>query len=264
MEPIKFEMILIESTKLPIVNINREEFLRKELQGRYSLEVVEKAIQYNPAYAGICVEEINKIAGSCIELEARRVTALSAATGLPGGWTMAATVPADVVQYYGHVLRVLQKLMYLYGWGELRLNSEELNDETMNLITLFFGVMYAVNGAGNVLKKLTPLIAQQVIKELPKKALTKGIIYPIIKKIATQIGIKMTIPIYAKAVSKIVPVAGAVVSGGITYYSFTKMAERLRENLASSQLANVEYYKSTGSESIIDVEAVDVTEDDIW
>ena len=264
MEPIKFETILIESTKLPIVNINREEFLKKELQGRYKPEVVEKAIQYNPAYAGICVEEINKIAESCIELEARRVTALSAATGLPGGWTMAATVPADIVQYYGHVLRVLQKLMYLYGWEELHLNSEELNDETMNMITLFFGVMYAVNGADNVVKKLTPLIAQRVIKVLPKKALTKGVIYPIIKKIATQIGIKMTKPIYAKAVSKIVPIAGAVVSGGITYYSFTRMAERLRENLASSQLANVEYYKSTGSESIIDVEAVDVTEDDIW
>lgn len=260
MEPIKFETLLIESTKLPIVNINREEFLKKELQGRYRPEVVEKAIQYNPAYAGICVEEINKIAESCIELEARRVTALSAAAGVPGGVMMVATVPTDLIQYYGHTLRVLQKLMYLYGWEELHLNSEELNDETMNLITLFFGVMYAVNGADSVVKKLTPLIAQQVIKELSKKKLTKTMIYPVVKII----GVKLTKELFAQGVSKIVPVIGAVVSGGMTFFSFKVMSGRLKKCLQSGQLANVEYYKSTGSESIIDVEVVDVTEDDIW
>ena len=264
MEPIKFETILIESTKLPIVNINREEFLRKELQVRYRPEVVEKAIQYNPASAGICLEEINKIAETCIVAEARKAMALSAVAGLPGGWVMAATVPADIVQYYGYILRVLQKLLYLYGWEEIRLGAEELNDEMINIVTLFFGIMFGMKEASDVVNKLSVQISMQIIKKLPRKSLTKGIIYPIIKKILKEIGIKMTKPIYAKAVSKIVPVAGAVISGGMTYYSFTRMAERLRENLASGQLANVEYYKSAASESIIDVEAVDITEDDIW
>lgn len=49
-----------------MVKIDRELFLRKELRDRYSKEIVEKAIEYNPEYAGITVEEINKIAKSCI------------------------------------------------------------------------------------------------------------------------------------------------------------------------------------------------------
>ena len=182
MKPIKFETILIESTKLPIININREEFLKKELQGRYRPEVVEKAIQYNPAYAGICVEEINKIAETCIVAEARKAMALSAVAGLPGGWVMAATAPADVVQYYGYVLRVLQKLLYLYGWEELRLGAEELNDEMINIVTLFFGIMFGMKEASDVVNKLSVQISMQIIKKLPQKSLTKGIIYPIIKK----------------------------------------------------------------------------------
>lgn len=95
MEKIEFEKVLVETAKLPLVKIDRELFLRKELRGRYSLEVVEKAIQYSPAYAGISVEEINKIAKSCINAETTRVTVISAAAGFPGGFAMIGTVPVD-------------------------------------------------------------------------------------------------------------------------------------------------------------------------
>lgn len=89
-------------------------------------------------------------------------------------------------------------------------------------------------------------------------------IYPVVKKIVKIIGVKLTKELFAQGVSKIVPVIGAVVSGGMTFFSFKVMSGRLKKCLQSGQLANVEYYKSTGSESIIDVEVVDVTEDDIW
>lgn len=32
----------------------------------------------------------------------------------PGGFAMVATLPADIVQYYGYLLRATQKLLYLY------------------------------------------------------------------------------------------------------------------------------------------------------
>ena len=44
MEKIDFETLLVESAKLPMVKIDRELFLRKELKGRYNPEVVEKAM----------------------------------------------------------------------------------------------------------------------------------------------------------------------------------------------------------------------------
>ncbi len=61
LEKIKFEEVLVESARIPMVKIDRELFLRKELRDRYSKEVVEKAIQYNPAYACIKVEYIIKV-----------------------------------------------------------------------------------------------------------------------------------------------------------------------------------------------------------
>lgn len=260
MENIKFETVLVESAKLPMVKIDRESFLRKELQDRYSQETVEKAIQYNPAYAGICVEDINKIAKSCITAETTKVTALSAAAGVPGGFIMIGTVTADLAQYFGHILRILQKLIYLYGWHDLSLDSKEMNEETKNLLTLFVGIMFGVNGAVNTVNKLAAQVAKQVVKKLPQKALTKGVIYPIVKKVATILGVQMTKQIFAKGVAKVVPVVGAVVSGGLTYAMFKPMSEKLRKHLASGELASVEYYKSMDDGSVIDVEILDDTE----
>lgn len=256
MEKINFEMILVESMKLPLVKIDRGSFLRKELQGRYSQEIVEKAIQYNPAYAGIFVEDINGIAKSCITKEVRNVTLLSAASGLPGGLTMLGAVPADLVQYFAHMLRILQKLIYLYGWNDLNLDYEEMNDEARNLLTLFFGIMFGVNGAVQAVNSLSVQIAKQVAKKLPQQALTKTTIYPLVKKVATLLGVQMTKQIFSRGVAKIVPVVGAIVSGGLTYATFKPMSEKLQEYLASNNLASVEFYKKIDDVTIIDIENI--------
>lgn len=258
MENIKFETMLVEATKLPMVKIDRESFLRKELQDRYTKEIVEKAIQYNPAYAGICAEDINKIAKSCITAETMKVTTISAAAGLPGGLAIIGTIPADLAQYFGHILRILQKLIYLYGWSDLGLDSKELNDETMNLLTLFIGVMFGVNGVVGTINKLTVQVAKQIAKKLPQKALTKGMIYPIVKKIATLLGAKMTKQIFARGVAKVIPILGAVISGGMTFISFKPMSEKLREYLETTELASVEYYKKMSLETIIVEETMDI------
>ena len=104
MKLLKIDRLLLETTKLPMVKIDRELFLRKELRDRYRPEVVELAIQYNPAYAGIPVEDINQIAKSCIKGEATQVSTISAAAGLPGGFAILGSLPADLAQYFAHIL----------------------------------------------------------------------------------------------------------------------------------------------------------------
>lgn len=256
MGKIEFETVLAESAKLPMVKIDRELFLRKELRNRFDKEIVELAIEYNPAYAGIPVEAIDKIAKSCIAAETKKVTALSAVAGIPGGLAIIGTVPADLVQYYGHILRILQELIYLYGWEDLNLDSGEMNEETKNILTLFLGIMFGVNGAVNAVNKIAGQAAKQVAKKLPQKALTKGIIYPIVKKIANLLGVDMTKEIFAKGVAKAVPVVGAVVSGGLTYATYKPMSEKLRKYLATCVVANVDHYKKM-KEDIIDVDIVE-------
>lgn len=261
MERIDFETALVEVAKLPMVKIDRELFLRKELRNHYSKEVVDLAILHSPAFAGIKTTDIDRIAKNCIIAETRRVTIISAATGIPGGLAMIGTMSVDIMQYLGHLLRILQELIYLYGWQDLNLNESELDEETKNILTLFIGVMFGISGAVKTINGIADLAAKQMAKRLPRKALTKGTIYPIIKKISQMIGAKMTKEIFANGVSKAVPVVGAVVSGSITFVSFKPMAERLRRYLASCKMADTSYYEMSRNEEFIDVDIDTITND---
>lgn len=257
MSKIEFETVLVTAAKLPYVKIDREIFLRKELRGKYSPEVVELAVKHNPAYAGIPIDEIDKIANSIIKAETTKVTAFSAGSGLPGGFAIIATIPADLAQYFGHILRILQELIYLYGWKDLDLDADEMSEETKHLITIFIGVMFGVNGAVGTINKLSTQVAEQVVKKLPQKALTKGTIYPIVKKIAGILGTKLTKDVFAKGVAKVVPFLGAATSGGLTYITFKPMAKKLKKHLETGQLADVKFYQDIKKDDIIDGEIID-------
>ncbi len=228
-----FESALALATSLPLVHINREEFLSRELKRFCPTYQVNIAIEHSPAYANISVDIIDKIANECINYETNKVSSISFLTGLPGGIAMFGTIPADITQYLGHILRILQKLAYLYGWDEFIKPNEKLDDNTANILTLFIGVMFGVNGAASTISKLSASAAQNASKKLASQALTKGTIYPIVKKIAQTLGVKMTKEIFAKGVSKIIPVVGGVISGGLTYANFKPCANRLKKYLAS-------------------------------
>lgn len=142
----RFFALLTASTQLPYVHIDRAEYLRKELQRHCTKEELQQAIEKSPAEAGIDPLLIDKLARNAIKYETAKVSAISAASGLPGGFAMAATVPADMVQYYGHMLRIAQKLAYLYSWPDLFENSiDELDDATQSILTIFVGVMLGIN-----------------------------------------------------------------------------------------------------------------------
>ena len=62
MEKLNFETVLVEASRLPIVRVDRELFLHKEFKDKYSKDIVDLAIEYSPAYAGIKTSDIDKIA----------------------------------------------------------------------------------------------------------------------------------------------------------------------------------------------------------
>ena len=73
-----------------------------------------KAIETTPANAEIDPKLIDKIVDDVIKFERNAVSGISLALGMPGGVAMAATIPADVAQYYGYMIRAAQKMLYLY------------------------------------------------------------------------------------------------------------------------------------------------------
>lgn len=239
-----FELALATASSLPIVHIDRKKFLFKELIKFCPKEQVDIAIQNNPAYAGIEISTIDKIANSCINYETNKVSSISFAAGIPGGFAMAGTIPADIAQYFAHILRILQKLIYLYGWEEILPEDGKIDDDTSNMITLFVGVMFGVNGAASTITKISASAAQKASKDIAAKALTKGTIYPIVKKIAQALGVKMTKDIFAKGVSKVIPIIGGIASGGLTYVTYKPMAYKLKKHLETLKWCDVNYYNN--------------------
>lgn len=152
---------------------------------------------------------------------------------------MVATLPTDIAQYYGYMLRAIQKLLYLYGFPEINIdNGVNIDDGTMNLITLCLGVMYGVKGATASLKLFSTALGKGVEKKLLAKALTKGTFYPMVKKIAKWFSVNMTKQIFAGFFKKAIPVVGGVIGGGITYLSFKPCCDNLKNTLRDTILSN--------------------------
>ncbi|MFJ5775641.1 hypothetical protein [Streptomyces sp. NPDC093094] len=252
----RFSAVLVSAARLPGVRINRETYLRSALARRCSEEEIRKAIEETPAAAGIPVEILDKVAGDSIRYETAKVSALSAAAGIPGVLALPATVPADVAQYFGHMLRIAQKLAYLYSWPDLFSDEgDDVDDATMGVLTLFFGVMFGTQSANAAVGKVAGMMSEQVAKKLPQKALTQGLIYPIVKKVAGYLGVEMTKQSFAKSVSKAIPLVGAAVSGTLTFATYLPMAKRLKKHLAGLPLA--EPSLRVTDEGVVDGEVVE-------
>lgn len=111
--------LMSSAMTVPGVKVDRESFLRKEFSLYCSAEQLDKVISIRPSEV-LSKNIIDRVANSCINSHTTKVTALSTLAGIPGGLTMAATVPADMAQYYWHVFVLAQKLAYLYGFPDLR------------------------------------------------------------------------------------------------------------------------------------------------
>lgn len=241
---IDVEDIIINAMKVPGVRIDRTKFLEKELQNICNKETINKAVSENPMSANVSLEIINKLADDTIKFERNCVSGISAALGLPGGAAMIATIPADIVQYYGYMLRTAQKLMYLYGFPEITIenNETELDTATVNTLTVCLGVMYGVVGANNAIKAMAKALSEGVSKQLLKKALTKGTIYPVVKAVAKWFNVKMTKEIFAGFFKKSIPVVGGVIGAGLTFATFKPCCEKLKRSLQDTALSNPDHY----------------------
>ena len=218
--------------RFPGVRINRDEFLRQELTKlRASEEVIERALATSPALAGVPLLALDTLADETITYETNKSAALSFAAGLPGGFAMLGTIPADLMQYYAHALRIMQKLAYLYGWRDLLADVDE-DDEMLGVLAVFFGVMLGVGGAAQSLTAFARIAAKTAYqKHVTKRALMSITWYPVVKYSLRVIGINITKSSFTKGASKIVPVIGGFVSSGLTFMALQTQSARLKGHL---------------------------------
>lgn len=222
---ISLEDIITTSIKIPGVKVNRDKFLAEQFAGTGAN--VKDIINLGPIDAGVSREDISNTANKLIIKRTSQSSVASFVAGIPGGLAMAATIPADVMQFFGMALRLAQELSYLYGGGDLWVDGQIDDEKVKSQLIMYCGVMFGVSGAVSGVRVLSTQIAKTTLKKLPQKALTKTFWYPMIKQIGKALSIKVTKATVAQGVSKAIPVIGGVISGGLNFASMMPMAKRL-------------------------------------
>ena len=217
--------VLATSLRLPFVKVDRDEFLTKELSKFCTPMEVMTALEQG-TLSVLSKKEIDKLANQCISYHLTMVCGTSALMGIPGGWWMAGTIPTDLTQFYGHILSLMQKLIYLYGWPSLTDVKNQLDDESLNIMTLFVGVMMGNKMAIEALTKVVGQVSKNAGVKISETVMAHYAV-----KVAQWIGINMTKEGFAKGVGKVIPLVGAPISATITYYTFRPMARRLKKHL---------------------------------
>ena len=257
---ISLENVVATAIQVPGVKVNRELFLREQFQ-KESKELIETIVENGPVNAQISQDTLRKMAKKIINERTIVSTGASFVAGLPGGLAMAATIPADMLQFYGVALRMAQELAYLYGEADLWNGDFLDNDKVTNQLILYCGVMLGASGAAQAVRVMSSAVAKQILKKLPQKALTKTFYYPIVKGICKFFGVSMTKSLFAKGVSKAVPILGGVVSGGITFATLRPMGQRLADTLDEAHFSYTEEEFHEDWEDIVEISEEEPTEE---
>ena len=245
------ESIISSAVQLPGVKVDRKKFLAEVFASEDF--PIQEILDLGPVGVGVSQDKLTLFAHKLILKRTSQSSAASFVTGIPGGLAMAATIPADVLQFFGMALRLAQELSYLYGAQDLWQNGHLDDEKVKNQLLLYCGAMFGVSGAVSGVRVLSTQIAKTTLKKLPQKALTKTFWYPIVKQIGKAIGVKVTKSTVAKGVSKAIPVIGGVISGGLNFASMMPMANRLQTALDSATFG---YTEEDLAKDIIEIESI--------
>ena len=224
------------AVQIPGVKVNRDSFLMSVFQKK-NQELKENILALGPVEAGIDRDELMKLARSLVVDRTMKSTAMSFAAGLPGGLAIAATIPADTIQYFGMALRLAQEIAYLYGEDDLWSEGNLKEEKVMNRLIIYCGVMFGAGGAAATLRVITSQLGKQALKKIPQMALTKTFYYPLVKSIVRFFGGRMIKNIFGNIVAKAVPILGGIVSGGITFATLRPQGFRLANILDEAKFS---------------------------
>lgn len=174
----------------------------------------------------------------------------------------------DTGRHYSilHSFRVIQKLMYLYGWKENVFDGDgNMDDATRTAVVLYLGAMFGVGMAGKVLANLTKTASKKMVWIVSRKTLEQFIKNKMFRKIILAImriiGLKTSAKIALTVPSKAVPVIGSVVSGLFTAAFFVPASNRLKRFFETGELERLDSEKLDSEEDgEMDIEGLDSKE----
>ena len=258
------------ASQLPIVKVNREEFLSNQFKDS---EYLDKILELGPQEV-FTSEALRKRAERIINDSTTKTSVTSFVAGLPSNPVTAVVAGgADVVQYMGFALNLAQQIAYLFGEDDLyEGNYKELPEEVQIRVISYLGIMFGASGASALIANVSKTAGANIGKKVAQRALMQTTWYPLVKKVGAIIGVNITKKSVGSIISKTVPIIGGVVSGGITYFTFKPMGERLAdtfEKLLNNEYAiddndienelKVEFKETLNNDDIIDAEFSEIS-----
>lgn len=219
--------------KMPGAKIDRSAFLRKTFKDLPEENIVA-CINDSPLSV-LDSASIDAKAKSIIKGHTYKAMAISTATGIPGGFAILATIPADLANYYYHIVSIGQKLGYLYGFPDMVDKRGNLTDDGEIMLTAFIGVMNNVRMANELIKKLvaelSKRISERAVERIAGNLLSKQIVAQGVEFIAQKLGTQITAKTASRSITKAIPLVSGLICGAITYATFKPQAKRLHQSL---------------------------------
>lgn len=220
------------ASQLPLVRVDREEFLKKQFKDS---PYIEQILSAGPQSV-YTVESLQKKADKIISEMTTQTSLASFIAGLPANPIAAVPLAgADVTQFFGFALNLAQQLAYLYGQDDLfEKGQNNLSEEAKLRLVVYLGAMFGVAGVNVLIPKVAKNVGQQMVRGVARQAITRTTWYPLIKKIGSVIGVRVTRTTVQNGILKAIPIVGGVLSGGLTYTSFKPMGKNLSKTLVDN------------------------------
>ena len=155
------EKAIRAAMSLPGVKVDRDSFLQNNFR-KYGNSEQLSSKSTREVYSD---KEIDEVAKAVVTRHLTEVTALSAASGLPGGlWAVPASI-GDLSNFYAQLLITAQKLAYVYGMPDIMGGKDDLDENAYQTLIVLLGVAAGVEGASQMFAK----ISQGAVKQFAKK-----------------------------------------------------------------------------------------------
>ena len=203
--------------------VDRNDFLRKTFPSLYSSYQKQDNLP-SPAQLGVDAATLRQKALSIIRKHKFVCASISGGLAIPGGLSMAATIPADLAQYYAQLLPVAQKIAYLYGLQDLAKADDQTEYECL-IAMLYIMMGQTLNRSmANVLKNYTKPLIKKILQNRGSDKVIQRVIEFAITKIGGEMVTKKGVP---RFISKVIPGISAGISFALTWGFFSQACNRL-------------------------------------
>ena len=222
---ISLAYLIEQALKIPKVKVNREAFLRDCFANQGIL--IHQILAEGPVASDFSDIELEDIASKLILRRTSESSAMSFAAGIPGGLAVAATIPADTLQFFAMSLRMTQELAYLFGARDFFACEGEEGVFVRYLLICSLGAMYGIDGAAAATRLLSAHLSLRATGGIPQHATTREFWDIVVKRISRELTIRLTTDTASKGIAKLIPVIGGFFSGGMTFFAMRPMGEKL-------------------------------------